>query len=289
MSVLSPAVVATAGLVARVPVLAWIQNPLSELVGLVPGSGRPRIRHAIVRGVGGAAAAVLVTAPGLRDEWHRAGVSHERIGVLPNGLRLPAPARRERGDVSALRLLSVGRLTPQKRHDVALAALAQLRSSGCPADLEILGVGPMEGALRSLADRLGVRAHVTFAGFVDDPSARYRAADVFVLTSDFEGFGNVLVEAIAHGLPVVSTDAPHGPAFILGGLAGTRLVPRGEPRAVAEGVRAVLAEWRDDPSLATVVRRRAELFSVQRTAAHFDEIVGAVLDSEPLPSWDSGA
>ena len=182
-------------------------------------------------------------------------------------------------------MLSVGRLAPQKRHDIAIAALAELRSRDCPAHLEILGTGDEERALREHAARLGVGAHVTFAGFAGDPSPHYRAADVFVLVSDFEGFGNVLVEALAHGLPVVATNAPFGPGFILDGLEGARLVAPGDPEAVADAVSDVVHEHRAQPSLAAAARERAMRFSVTRTAEHFERIVDAVLGGGPLPEW----
>jgi glycosyltransferase involved in cell wall biosynthesis len=288
VSVLSPVVVAAAGQSQRVPVITWIQNPLPEVVRPVPESGRPQVRDRVARLIGAASAAVAGTAPGIRDEWRRAGLPDDRTCVLPNGTRLPECVRRQRTDGRELRLLSVGRLVPQKRHDLAITALADLRSGGCPASLEILGRGTAEGPLRTLAARLGIAEHVTFAGFVSDPSPRYGAADVFVLTSDFEGFGNVLVEALAHELPVVATDAPYGPRFILGGLRGARLVDRGSSAAVAQAIREVVGEWRASPSLALAARQRACAFAVGRTAAHFDLIVDAVLARGPLPQWSIG-
>ncbi len=286
VSALSPVVVAAAGRSAGVPAIAWIQNPLPEVVRLLPGAARPRTQVCAARLVGAAATAIAAAAPGLRDEWRRAGVSAGRICLLPNGIRLPEaePAFSEPG-ARALRMLSVGRLAPQKRHDVAIAALAELRSRACPAHLEILGTGGEEAALRERAARLGVADHVTFAGFLGDPGPRYRAADVFVLASDFEGFGNVLVEALAHGLPVVATDAPYGPRFILDGLEGARLVARGDPAAVADAVAAVVEERRARPSLGAAARRRAMVYSVTRTAEHFERIVDAVLGGGPLPEW----
>ncbi len=286
VSALSPVVVTAAARSAGVPAIAWIQNPLHEVVRLLPGATRPRTQVCAARLVDAGATAIAAAAPGLRDEWRRAGVSADRLCVLPNGMRLPArdvPWADTGG--RELRMLSVGRLAPQKRHDIAIAALAELRSRDCPAHLEILGTGNEERTLRDHAARLGVGAHVTFAGFVDDPGPRYHASDVFVLASDFEGFGNVLVEALAHGLAVVATDAPFGPRFILDGLDGARLVARGDPAAVADAVSDVVQEHRARPSLAAAARERARRFCVTRTAEHFERIVDAVLDGGPLPEW----
>ena len=288
VSALSPVVVAAAGRSCGAPAILWIQNPLACVVRDLPSSRR-RPRACAVRLIAAASSAVATTAPGLGDEWRRAGVPGDRLCLLPNGTRLPSEVAGDRRTGGEVRLLSVGRLAPQKRHDVTIAALAQLRSEGCPARLEILGRGPEEGALRRLAADLGVSAHVTFAGFVADPGAHYRAADAFVMSSDFEGFGNVLVEALAHGLAVVATDAPFGPRFILGDVPGARLVARGDPAAVAHAVRELLEQRRARPSLASSARRRATVFAVQRTAEHFDRIVQAVLSGGPLPAWTEPA
>ena len=86
---LSPLVVAAAGRLRRVPVITWIQNPLSEVV-LMAAAARPRVQVASARLIGAGSAAVAVTAPGLRVEWRRAGVPDDRTCVLPNGTRLPA-------------------------------------------------------------------------------------------------------------------------------------------------------------------------------------------------------
>lgn len=286
VSALTPVVVAAAGRSRGVHVITWIQNPLDSVVADVPGARRPRVRGTLARLIAAGSSAVAGAAPGLRDEWRDEGVPAERTCVLPNGTRLPTGVIRRPMDPHELRLISVGRLAPQKRHDVAIVALAQLRSAGQPARLEILGTGPAEGSLRALAGQLGVAAHVRFAGFLRDPGPRYLAADVFVLTSDFEGFGNVLVEALAHELPVVATDAPFGPRFILDGLDGTRLVAPGDSSAVARAITEVVAERRAKPSLALAARERAAVFAVQRTAEHFEKIVGAVLENGPLPTWN---
>jgi hypothetical protein len=78
--------------------------------------------------------------------------------------------------------------------------------------LVIFGEGPLDAELRAYAGEIGIAQDVLFAGYVDDPAACYAVADLFALSSTSEGFGNVLVEAMAAGVPVVSTDAPTRPA-----------------------------------------------------------------------------
>jgi glycosyltransferase involved in cell wall biosynthesis len=113
-------------------------------------------------------------------------------------------------------LLHVGRFHPVKRHDRLFEAV---KCSGYQGKLVLLGQGaPADTArLQAAAAHAGVADQVVWAGFVANPYPYLRAAQAVVLSSDFEGFGNVLVEALACGTPVVSTRCPYGPAEILTG------------------------------------------------------------------------
>ena len=151
------------------------------------------------------------------------------------------------------RILTVGSLKDQKNHALLLRAFAAM--SRPEARLMLLGQGTNEAALRALASDLGIADRVIFAGFHADPSPFYATADLFVLSSDHEGFGNVIVEALSFGLPVVSTDCPSGPAEILqGGRFGT-LVPVGDAHALARAMSNALVAPVDR---ATLIRRAAD-------------------------------
>jgi glycosyltransferase involved in cell wall biosynthesis len=102
-------------------------------------------------------------------------------------------------------------------------------------------------------------------------------AAVFVLSSTYEGFGNVLPEAMACGCPVVSTDCPSGPGEILDGGRFGRLVPVGDERALAEAIATTL----DDPPAPEVLRERASLFSVERAIDQYERLIVAVTESAP--------
>jgi glycosyltransferase involved in cell wall biosynthesis len=131
--------------------------------------------------------------------------------------------------------LAVGELKAQKNHALLLHALAEL-DPALNAGLVILGEGALLDETRRRAVALGLGDRVSFQGHVLDPSPYYRAAELFVLSSDYEGFGNVLVEALSAGLPIVSTDCRDGPAEILeSGRFGT-LVPIGDVAALAEAL-----------------------------------------------------
>ncbi|SFQ62869.1 Glycosyltransferase involved in cell wall bisynthesis [Roseivivax halotolerans] len=137
------------------------------------------------------------------------------------------------------RLVTVGTMKAVKNHPLLLRAFAQLPRPG--ARLMFVGDGSERDALVSLAQELGVADRVIFAGFHPDPSPFYRTADLFALSSNYEGFGNVIVEALSCGTPVVSTDCPSGPNEILEGGRYGRLVPVGDEQALAQAMSDALA------------------------------------------------
>jgi len=155
-------------------------------------------------------------------------------------------------------LLAMGRLHDSKAHDVSLQALAQLPD----AWLWIAGVGPLEAKLKAMAEALGVQHRVRFLGWRTDPSALYRAADVCVFPSRYEPLGNVVIQAWAHGLPVVAAASQGPKALIEDGRDGL-LIPIDDADALAAGVTRVLAE----PRLAAGFKARG----LGRVAAEFSE------------------
>jgi glycosyltransferase involved in cell wall biosynthesis len=138
-------------------------------------------------------------------------------------------------------ILGVGRLTVQKDFPTLIRAFARVRQKR-NARLLILGEGELRSELNALVAELGLQADVALPGFVENPFVFMRHASLFVLSSAWEGFGNVLVEAMACGMPVVSTDCPSGPAEILQNGKWGRLVPVGDVQALSEALLATLEE-----------------------------------------------
>lgn len=169
---------------------------------------------------------------------------------------------------AGVRVLTVGSLKEQKDHATLLRAFRELRDRGA-AQLAIVGDGPLMRATADLAAELGVASDVHMPGFVDDVSGWYAGADVFVLSSTFEGFGNVIVEALDHGLPVVSTDCRSGPREILAdGRFGT-LVPVGDASALARAITETLRQ----PPDALHLQQRARDFLVPVVTEHYLELL----------------
>jgi glycosyltransferase involved in cell wall biosynthesis len=153
-------------------------------------------------------------------------------------------------------VLAVGRLIAQKDFPTLIRAFAILRRT-IPLKLVILGEGELRPQLAALADSLGLADDVDLPGFDPNPFSAMRAADVFVLSSRFEGLPGVLIQAMACGVRVVSTDCPSGPREILESGRWGSLVPVADPPALADAIATALAQV-DPPD----VRTRAAMFSV---------------------------
>jgi len=219
--------------------------------------------------------AVVAVSEGVaRDLVRRTGLARSAITRIYNPITHPGiPERaRETPDHPWLApgapplILGAGRLTAAKDFPTLIRAVARLRRDR-PVNLLILGEGrnPKKHAreqarLRELAAELGMAGALDLPGFVQNPHAYMARASAFALSSRYEGFGNVLVEAMACGCPVVSTDCRSGPAEILDGGRFGPLVPVGDPEALADGIRRVL----DAPPPRERLQARAAAFSVAR-------------------------
>ncbi|MGG2954222.1 glycosyltransferase [Geobacillus stearothermophilus] len=132
-------------------------------------------------------------------------------------------------------ILAAGRLTAAKDYPTMIKSFRKIRNK-INAKLIILGEGEQRKKIEELAENLGIRCDIDIVGFVENPYAYMRKADIFLLTSKWEGFGNVLVEAMACGTPVVATDCPNGPREILEDGKYGVLVPPGNVDALTEAV-----------------------------------------------------
>ena len=161
-------------------------------------------------------------------------------------------------------LLGAGRLAPAKDFATLLRAFARVRARR-PLHLVILGEGGKRDDLEQQVRELGIEADVELHGFVDNPFAWMSRASLFVLSSAWEGSPGVLVEAMACGCPVVSTDCPSGPDEILAGGRYGRLVPVGDDAALADAI----AETLDATIDRTALRTRAREFDVDRAVERY--------------------
>lgn len=203
-------------------------------------------------------------------------LTKEEVLVINNPITISGNVVPELDDVphfewwgcGEFRLLAVGTLKPQKGFDTLLKAVSLLREHIEPR-LIIVGEGVIRDELRKLMLQLGIEDLVRFVGLRTDPGPFMAAADLFVLSSNWEGFGNVLVEALAYGTPIVSADCRSGPREILSdGIYGS-LVPPGEPQALAEAIRKHLIASHDIEALC----ERARSFGIEKATDAYMQLL----------------
>ncbi len=165
-------------------------------------------------------------------------------------------------------VVAAGRLDAQKDFAVLIEAFARLRSRR-QARLLILGEGPLREALKQQALNLGVANDVDLPGFAANPFSAMRAASLFVLSSRFEGLPGVLIQALACGARVVSTDCESGPREVLEGGQWGRLVPVGDVDAMALSMEAALDDVHPPD-----VRTRAAAFGADAAVAAYARVLG---------------
>jgi len=165
-------------------------------------------------------------------------------------------------------ILSVGRLTEQKDHATLLRAFSHLKKE-MNARLVILGEGEEYDHLQALANDLGIQDDFKLPGFVHNPFAWMSRSRVFVLSSRWEGFANVLVEAMACGTPVVSTDCPSGPSEILDGGRFGHLVRPGDYESLSMAIRSCL----EKPLTEEQLKGRARRFSIEQILPEYLELL----------------
>jgi glycosyltransferase involved in cell wall biosynthesis len=219
---------------------------------------------------------IIAVSQGVADDLvRRFDIPEERVEVIYNPvvvsdiheLAAAAPAAPLFDDATDPVIMAAGRMTAQKDFPTlvrAFAILAERRS----CRLAILGDGEEKRALLAMVGRLGLQDRIQLPGYVMNPYQYMTQADVFVLSSAWEGFGNVLAEAMALGIPVVSTDCPYGPREILMDGALGPLVPIGDPEALADAIDGVLARPMDPDRLKAAAQR----FTVERCADRFLEV-----------------
>jgi glycosyltransferase involved in cell wall biosynthesis len=224
---------------------------------------------------------LAVSAGAARDLAKLAGIPQRKVRFIYNPVvnaELPSTSRTSDvrlraslwGGQFRIHILTVGSLKAQKNHRVLLRAFAGV-ARDLDAALVILGEGKLRAVLEQDIEDLGLHGRVVMPGFHADPGPWFLQSDLFVLSSDFEGFANVVAEALSYGTPTVSTNCPHGPAEILdNGLYG-ELVKVNNADALAAGIKKALnRKWNRedlqsralDFSISGQARAYLDLFSV---------------------------
>ncbi len=238
---------------------------------------KSRLRLAIDRWLARSTDAYYVNSSRVARFYHqRCKIPFEKLVVIPNGVRVPELPRVSRAALgvpeNAFLVCGAGRLSPEKGFDRVIEALATPALRERPVELMIAGEGPSRDALMALATERGVAARVHLLGHRDDLPGVLKAADAFVLSSLHEGMSNVLMEAMALGVPCVTTPVGGVEELVLPGEAGL-VVEASAPAPIA----AALGRLLDDPPLARRLgaaarARMAREFSIEANVRRFETL-----------------
>ena len=250
----------------------------------IPGSPgyqsvRPRLRDRFIPRWYPLATAIVAVSEGVAENLlELVDFPRDRIHTIPNWNVPPELARMAQEPVDhpwlaesqeGPVLVAVGRLVAKKDYPTLLRAFARVRAA-LPARLIVLGRdGGERERIEAFARELGLPDHVDFVGHRANPFAYLSRADCFVLSSVSEGMPNALVEALACGCPVVSTDCASGPAEILEHGAHGRLVPVGDDRSLAAAIEATLAA----PPEREKLRARGAQFAQERAVDRYVDVL----------------
>ena len=233
-------------LMARLPA-HWcrIANTLSAEVARLAASSPARAARRLdrYRAMYGARPLIAVSQGVAADLSFGCRISAPRIEPIPNPFDRAELKRLAAMGAPLLPkpyLIHAGRFSAQKRHDVLLDAFARL-----PADRRLVLLAETDPKLERMIAERGLAERVRIAGFQQNPYPWIAGAELLVLSSDHEGLPNALIEAVALGVPVVSTDCPSGPREILGNAFPQLLAPVGDTAALARAIERALAERPD--------------------------------------------
>jgi len=269
------------GSALRKPIIGWIHTPLTSYLGTVPKWNK-RIAKFIYRRI----AHLVFVSNGARLDmagW-LPNANHKKWRTIYNifdpnvfnsiDFRSDVPK-----ETNMPLIISVGRLDKQKNFDLLIKAHAMVLNKGYRHRLIILGEGPERKNLESMVYSLGIQESVMMPGFVSDVLKYMKKASVFVLPSQFEGFGMVLLEAMSAGTPVISTDSVADPREILGDNEFGLLVPVGNADLLADAIIKMLCNKEIREYYRKKGFERCKDFSYQNIVPYWEQLFHSLVDT----------
>lgn len=202
----------------------------------------------------------------------------KRVIYNPTASFIVQPKSADQSDESKL-IAAAGRLAYQKGFDLLINSFVQIAEKYGDWRMVIYGEGPDREQLESMVARYGLKDRILLPGVVQDLSERLAEADIFVMSSRFEGFGNVLVEAMNVGLPVIAFDCQSGPSEIITHGRDGYLVPVGDEKALADAMADLVENEGARKEFGRNGYDASQRFSVERIADAWDEAVNEVMET----------
>jgi glycosyltransferase involved in cell wall biosynthesis len=223
------------------------------------------------------AARVVVQTDGVRS-WAVTIVRPSGVVVIPNPAPSECPPASPDGEGGRLSVIGAGRLVDQKGFDTLVRAFAQVAPNEPAWDLVIVGDGPLRDPLLSLAHELGISDRLSLPGVVPDLAHRMAGGGLFVLSSRYEGFPNVLLEAMSCGMAVIATDCPSGPSEIVRDGHDGILVPVDDVPEMGRAMARLMGDARERVRLGNNAVEVRERFSMASVMSRWDQVIDAVFD-----------
>ncbi len=234
------------------------------------GVHRPRLAADIRRDYGRLAALTVLTVQDERDYGRLLAGAATRVERIPNPVpETDGPA----ADLHANVVVAAGRLNRQKGFDLLIDAFDQVARSHPGWRLRIYGSGPDRAQLQAQIDALGAGGHIRLMGRSDRLGEAMAEGSIFALSSRWEGFGMVILEAMARGLPVVSFDCPHGPRDIITAGRDGVLVPPEDADALASALAALIEDPARRRELGEAGRARARDFDIAAVGPRVERLL----------------
>lgn len=245
-----PSILATRGLNVKVVVAEHI-DPRTQ--------GHSWFKKVLMRISYPRADALTVLTENVKKEWANHFIPESKVYVIHNAVLLPGGMNEQTPSWLPTKFFCcMGRLHPQKGFDILLNLLPDIFSRWPEYKLVILGAGNYRSELEAQASRLGISDKIIMPGFVENPHLILKNADIFILSSRFEGFPLALIEAMALGLPVISFDCPSGPASIIHDGINGLLVPHYDLQGMAWAINWIL----ENPEKAKELAHNAKAIQV---------------------------
>jgi glycosyltransferase involved in cell wall biosynthesis len=226
---------------------------------------------------------IVVPSKGTKDDCVKNyGANSDKVAVINNSVDIETIISRceEPADIKLPEglpvIASAGRLTMEKNLPLLLKAFSIVRKRQ-KARLLIIGDGGERKNLEDLSDNLGISEDMIFLGFQENPHKYLKTADIFVHTCLVEGFGNVIIEAMACGLPVIATDCPYGPREIIEHGKNGLLVPINDAHALADAIVRLMDNENERKVMADAAFKRTRDFSVEKMVGAYENFFRFVL------------